>query len=114
MGKRWVFVLGSREIIRITNCLNKLPKVNWDRISQKQGHVYAFGWIDRDKDSYKDFFLIDFARGKPVDYCSSDSVYNLEYGKILGNLYSQQCKRIEEYFKDVKNKIKIKNKRNAG
>jgi len=106
MGKRWIFPLAKRYIPRMTRWMNKLPKVKWDRISQKRGHLYAFGWIDR-KDSYKDFFLIDFIRGKPVDFCSSDIINNMEYAKILG-VYQQRCERVEDNFKDVKNKVKLK------
>jgi len=102
--KRWIFRLHN--ISRITKWLNKLPSVKWDRVSQKQGHLYVFGWIGRKKDSYKDFFAIDFKRGKPVDFCSSDTIYNLKYARILG-LYSQKCWRVENYFEDVKNVCKL-------
>jgi hypothetical protein len=74
-------------------------------MAEKKGHLYIFGWIDRN-DSYKDFFVIDFRKGKPIDYCSSDKIYNLRYSKIL-NLYTQKCRRIEEVFKDVKNVVKL-------
>ena len=58
-------------------------------------------------------FIIDFARGKPVDYCSSNTIYNLKYSKILG-LYSQKCERIEDIFKGVRNSIKLnEDKKNA-
>jgi len=106
MGKGWYFPLMRKYIPRITKWLNKLPKVNWDRVSQKRGHLYIFGWIDR-KDSYKDFFMIDFVRGRPVDFCSSDTKYNLEYSRILG-VYHQKCWRVEHKFKEVKNAIKSK------
>ena len=108
MVKRWIYPLPKPEIIeKITFWLNKLPRVKWDRMSQKRGHLYIFGWIDRKKDSYKDFFLIDFVKGNPRNYCSSDTKFNLKYGKILG-LYNQKCERIEDLFKGVKNVVKLK------
>ena len=108
--KGWMFPL--KHIEKITGWLNKLPKVRWDRISQKRGHTYVFGWIDRE-DNYKDFFLVDFVRGEPVDYCTSNAknLLALRYSKILG-LYHQKCWRVEESLKGVKNAIK--NKENAG
>ena len=106
MEKRWYYPLPQKKIIaKITNWLNKLPDIKWDRISQKQGHIYAFGWIDRE-DSYKDFFMIDFVKGEPVSYCSSDSKYNFKYSKILG-LFFQKCLRVEDSFKGVKNVCQI-------
>jgi len=113
MGKGWIYTLRKAYIPRITRWLNRLPNVKWDRITLRRGHLFAFGWIDREKDSYKDFFIIDFARGKPVDYCSSNTIYNLKYSKILG-LYSQKCERIEDIFKGVRNSIKLnEDKKNA-
>ena len=106
MPKGWIYLLKAKYASRIASWMNKLPVVKWDRISQKQNHLYAFGWIDRKKDSYKDFFMIDFVRGKPVDFCSSDTIHNLRYSKILG-LYHQKCERVEKRFKDVKNVIKL-------
>ena len=107
MPKGWIYPLKPAIIEKIMPWLEKLPKVKWDRISQRQEHLYVFGWIDREKDKYKDFFLIDFVRGKPVDYCSSDTIYNLEYSKILG-LFNQKCERVENCFKNVKNVVKLK------
>jgi len=108
MAKRWYFPLRSSYVPKITNWLNKLPVVRWDRISQKVGHIYAFGWIDRE-DEYKDFIVIDFVNGEPVDYVSSDIKYNLEHRRILG-LFTQKCQRIEKCFPDVKNSIKLERK----
>ncbi|MFA5013920.1 MAG: hypothetical protein WC549_00065 [Actinomycetota bacterium] len=92
-------------IAKITDWLNKLPAVKWDRMNEKKGHLYVFGWIDRN-DTYKDFFLIDFIDGEPVDYCSSNVLYNHPYRDILG-LYTEQCKRIEAILPDVKNAVKL-------
>jgi len=94
------------DIAKVTEWLNKLPAVEWDRINEKKGHYYAFGWIDRPEDAYKDFFLIDFVDGNPVDYCSSNVPFNSPYREILG-LYTEQCKRIEQCLPDVKNVIKL-------
>jgi hypothetical protein len=93
-------------VVKITEWLNKLPEVKWDRINEKKDHLYAFGWIDRLEDAYKDFFLIDFIDGNPVDYCSSNIKYNDPYRRILG-LYTEQCKRIEKYLPDVENVVKL-------
>jgi hypothetical protein len=92
-------------IAKMTSWLNKLPLVRWDRMNQKKGHAYVFGWMEKDEHS-KDFFIIDFVDGDPVDYCSSNISHNVLYCNLLG-LYTEPCKRIEAIFPDVQSVVKL-------
>ena len=44
---------------QIAKLLNKMPEVKWDRyVHYRKTEYVFFGWIDRDKDTYKDFFVL--------------------------------------------------------
>lgn len=90
--------------------------VMWDRYTyDKIDDVYAFyGWIDRQKDFYKDFIELEFYPTDPDErgfhwFFSTSSVeYHSEICRILDFVEdnSNQCIRIEKDF-DVANVIKL-------
>ena len=97
----------------IHGCLSDLYFVNWDRFVDteynKQRRLRFYGWVKRDKDSYKDFVLLDiFPEDLTVDYLtSSDKVT----GEISSILYGDSkdhisCQRVESIFK-ITNSIKL-------
>lgn len=86
----------------ITNVLKKLWFVKWDRYFEYESGESFFGWIDREKDNYKDFVLLDFV-GKELNFATSSKKYSKEIAEILNQEHSD-CKRIE-YFCDIPNCI---------
>ncbi|MEK6878281.1 MAG: hypothetical protein AABY22_01665 [Nanoarchaeota archaeon] len=84
----------------ITKSLNKLIYVEWDRYFEYKGGLVCFGWIDREKDNYKDFVTLEFnteSKGL-VMFTTSSALYSKDIAEILGFDYSE-CKRIENKFK---------------
>lgn len=96
---------------KIEKTLNKLPFVRWDRMCDADGILTIFGWIDREKDPYKDFVSIDFfADGDWDTFMTSSSKYSLTIFKLLRNSDGRghrNCKRVEHIF-DVHNPIVLK------
>ncbi len=88
----------------IANVLKKLSFVNWDRYFGEKELTF-FGWINREKDNYKDFVTVVFNnKGLVVSYATSSAEYTREIAEIL-NFYHLPCNRIE-YFCDLPNIIK--------
>ena len=93
----------------IEKVLKKLTFVNWDRYFGEKGCWTFFGWIDREKDNYKDFVTIDFKvenNDLLISYATSSSKCTEEIAEIL-NCSHSACSRIE-YFCDLPNLIKEK------
>ena len=91
----------------IQNILKKLNFVNWDRYFGEIDCLTFFGWIDRKKDSYKDFITITFkdeGNSFLIDYATSSKEYTEKIAGILNCTHSP-CSRIE-YFCDLPNIIK--------
>ncbi len=91
----------------IENVLEKLPFVKWDRYFGEDGCWTFFGWIDREKDNYKDFVTLDFHlenRDLVISYATSSAERTEEIAEIL-NCSHSACSRIE-YFCDLPNIIK--------
>ena len=42
----------------IRESMQALDEVIWDRFIEHEGQVLVYGWVNRDKDSYKDFVLL--------------------------------------------------------
>ena len=90
--------------------LEKLPFVHWDRYLDcwKQSKTLIFyGWIDRSRDSYKDFIIINI---QPTGffYITSSKDFDPIITKKLDTGNSQDCKRIEYLWKSLPNVIKLK------
>lgn len=88
----------------IKNVLMKLDFVKWDRYYIQNSVFTVFGWIDRKKDSYKDFVILDFTlRGSSNPSCvyflgTSSVEHSKKIADILGSQHSE-CNRVE-YFMD--------------
>ena len=94
----------------IEKTLNKLPFVKWDRFieDQEANLIEMYGWIDREKDNYKDFVLLEFNLTKKEVYfiATSNDKYSKKIAEILNSSHSD-CIRVEERF-DVSNSTKLK------
>lgn len=100
----------------LTDVCNELPFVNWDRFVDCGRIVVAFGWIDREKDSYKDFVSVEVSHRGYLEYTTSSA----EYSEIISDIYvkhgrlmpgtHESCQRIEdnELLSEVKNVISIR------
>lgn len=81
----------------IEDTLNKLPFVKWDRYTQIDTNKFSlFGWIEREKDTYKDFVLLEI-KVRP-------SFTQIE-ATTSSEKYSEEI--IEKKFKRVKNVVKL-------
>ena len=100
----------------LTDVCNELPFVNWDRFIDCSSTVVVFGWIDREKDNYKDFVSVEVSRRGYVDFTTSSA----KYSEIISEIYIKHgrlpasghlpCQRIEdnEQLANVKNMIRIR------
>lgn len=97
--------------VYITSVLKTLSFVNWDRFTQPTESEYHFyGWIERDKDSNKDFVVISIV-DDTVWFITSSKKYSNEISQILNgkndNSIHAPCQRVEDHF-EIKNSIKLK------
>jgi hypothetical protein len=100
----------------LVDVCNELPFVNWDRFIDCDSVVVVFGWIDRQKDSYKDFVCVEVSSRGYVDFTTSSA----KYSEIISDIYFTNgrlpsgshvpCQRIEDndLLSDIKNFIKIR------
>lgn len=90
--------------------LEALTFVRWDRFIETTKEIYFYGWIDRKKDSYKDFLLAVLSKETQKWWWVSSSVgLENEIDRILrGNINMDRisCQRIEHNF-NIKNSIKL-------
>ena len=93
----------------IESILEKFKFVQWDRFFISGEMVVIYGWIDREKDSYKDFILLElFLETKASFYATSSSKYDSQICKILYNKEDHNgCRRVEDNF-HIENSIKLK------
>lgn len=87
--------------------LNKFPFVKWDRLIEFQNGVDVYGWIERDKDKYKDFVLLnilwvesDFHGVWDIVQCfTSSAKYSLEVNRLSGFTTEQHtdCIKVSDY-----------------
>lgn len=81
--------------------LLKAPFVQWDRFHMVGGYAMSvFGWIERDKDAYKDFVVIDLhLHSRQVKSMTTSSA---RYSQKLTELYDlaghTKCQRVEDYY----------------
>lgn len=89
--------------------LESLPFVQWDRFTYSDGgksgleKYSVYGWIYRQKDSYKDFVVLNVQENRgnmhTVSFITSSAQYTHEIGRILGcEANHEDCRRVEEYF----------------
>ena len=97
----------------IEKCMSDLYFAQWDRfidyIEDDKKRLRIYGWIDRKKDSYKDFVMLEiFPDDLTIGYLTSSDAYTDEISAILyGNTQMHEvCHRVESMFKII-NVIKI-------
>ncbi len=107
-------ILTKEQYDFVKRCLSDLNFVYWDRfvdtVYNKQRRLRFYGWIERDKDSYKDFVVLDvFPEDLTVDYLTSsdnltEEISNILYGDVKDHT---TCQRVEYIF-NISNSIKLK------
>jgi len=103
--------IDEKDILWVESVLRKLDFVKWDRYgADVNKNVAVYGWIDRPKDNYKDFIVLDFKTSNPlhIDYISSSARYATKIHKLLYGTTAKlgECLRVEDKFK-IKNCIKL-------
>ena len=87
----------------IETLLELFTFVNWDRFIYKHPDLTAYGWIDREKDAYKDFFVVYLnIETQTASYLTSSAERHGDIEKIFKSDRQAKCERIEHYFK-IKN-----------
>lgn len=86
----------------------KLDFVKWDRFVGDKNNTYFYGWINREKDAYKDFLIIILNKqNNKWWYLTSSIGYDEKIDKILEiNKIRIPCERIEHHF-NINNSIKL-------
>lgn len=90
---------------KIKDILDKFDFVKWDRaIPCGDDFVDIYGWIDRDKDSYKDFVILSLSMNKIGEWkiwqcLTSSAKYSKKVNKISGftNVEHTDCIRVDDY-----------------
>lgn len=94
--------------------LNKyFPEVKWDRFIRGDidSEIYSlYGWIDREKDSYKDFVFVMFDWDGSFTYWTSSAEYSeIFHERINGSKDGHtDCERVEDWFPDIKNVVHLR------
>lgn len=97
---------------KIEKVLASLPFVEWDRYtlseidSEDQTEHIFYGWVSREKDSYKDFVVLRFYGGEVDWFTTSSAARTHEIADTLGFLKDDHndCIRVEETFPNLPNK----------
>ena len=85
--------LPSYKVMTLMNILESLPFVEWDRFTVDRSYFYFFGWIEREKDNYKDFVVLVYdSSSNDVDSVVTSSVdHSLEISmKLFGAAIGQE------------------------
>lgn len=106
----------------VEETLRLFPFIMWDRFivgdivddndkPTGERSITVYGWIDREKDAYKDFVVLFFQlKVKRVYYvCSSSDKYSERIAEIMGKKEHNKCERVEQTFKIV-NAVKLRGK----
>ena len=100
----------------VTDVCNELPFVRWDRFIDCHSSVVVFGWIDREKDSYKDFVSVEVLPRGYVQFTTSSAKYSetisdiyVSHGRLPSGAH-EPCQRVEDdpQLTEVKNVVKIR------
>lgn len=92
--------------------LKELEFVEWDRYYPLGEWIAIYGWIDRKKDSYKDFVLVlmDHSEKEVKEFHTSSANYSEKIDSILfgsnENSEHNECRRVEDKFK-IENMIEL-------
>ena len=112
----------NQETIKlITEKLNLLPFVKWDRYTdamEKDHSITIFGWIDRLNDCYKDFVALTYWADtheiyRGFSFHTSSALHSEEISRLLNGSdeVSERhidCKRVENTFTKTRNTASIK------
>jgi len=92
----------------IEDILSKFTFVRWDRFVDTDEGLKFYGWIDREKDSYKDFILLTFYKNDHIGWTTSSVEKTKDIRAVFGLAGEEQntCKRVEAFY-DIKNSIKL-------
>lgn len=94
---------------RIEATLRKFPFVAWDRWVDFPEGVEVYGWIDRPRDTYKDFVSLFFYPDGDVAFSTSSATMSLPIHKALNGGSGRghrRCKRVEGHFR-VRNVVRL-------
>ena len=91
----------------ITDKLEKLDFVEWDRYFHVKTGLVFYGWITREQDPYKDFVVLELntRQNIVVRYDTSSEQYTEEIADRL-DLNHSECIRVEDTFK-IPNMIEL-------
>lgn len=93
----------------IAHFLEKFHFVKWDRYIDGGRYMHFYGWIDREKDAYKDFLLLTLWRDDMAwEFTTSSAAYDDEI-KLIFNMSEgagNKCQRVEHLL-DIPNAIRI-------
>jgi len=105
-GSKGMTILTKKQSDFVEGCMEDLFFVQWDRFivffEDSIRKLKVYGWIDREKDSYKDFVLLEILLDTlAVNYATSSDAYTKEISNVLfGDAKAHEnCKRIESMFK---------------
>ena len=100
--------------------LSELDFVQWDRfVESEPGFEYTFyGWIDREKDDYKDFVILTyyaeghFAYKECFSFTTSSAQYTHKISAIINGQEEasemhNDCVRIEAEFPQLLNVVRL-------
>ena len=81
----------------IESILRELDFVEWDRYYSYGPHLAFYGWIDRDKDEYKDFVVVvlDNENRWIKGYHTSSAECTEKIAEIL-NVGHSECQRVKD------------------
>ena len=86
----------------IETTLRRFPFVTWDRFVDFSEGVEVYGWIDRPRDTYKDFISLFFYPDGDVAFSTSSAKHSLPIHKTLNGGKAaghRRCKRVEGHFR---------------
>ncbi len=102
--------MNREQKFKIKKKLIALSFVEWDRFTESHDNsaLVVFGWIERDKDSYKDFVTIEFNdKQEVVIWNTSSKEFSKKISGILdSDVPHHECQRVEKFF-DIKNCIRL-------
>jgi len=83
--------------------LDRFTFVKWDRVIPDVGACLIYGWIEREKDSYKDFVIlsIDILHMQIMECTTSSAKYSKEISKLCGFPEEEHtdCVKLADYLK---------------
>ncbi len=99
---------------QVTEFLNSVPDVRWDRFIEDhdgvEGAIAVYGWKPRD-DGRADFFLYRFAPGNDSAWFTTSSV---ELSARHGDDEHHECQRVADRFNGVYNAVRDTDPKTTG